>query len=96
MHEFDTEPYARQRDAAVARLAAAAGVEVQAPVAHTLYVSRGGRLLLAAWAAGGPCLACLCPGAARGRGKYLVRVCEHGWRGRGLLWAAEGAACSCS
>ncbi len=37
--EYDTEPYAKQRDAAVAELAQAAGVELQMPVSHTLYVS---------------------------------------------------------
>ncbi len=44
--EYDTEPYARQRDAAVTELAQQAGVEVQTPVSHTLYVSDTGRLLL--------------------------------------------------
>jgi cryptochrome len=38
-YEFDTEPYARQRDAEVDRLAAKAGVSVCSPVSHTLYVS---------------------------------------------------------
>lgn len=36
--EYDTEPYAKQRDGEVASLAAAAGVEVHTPVSHTLYV----------------------------------------------------------
>lgn len=35
--ESDTEPYAKQRDAAVRELAEAAGVEVNSPVSHTLY-----------------------------------------------------------
>ncbi|KAL4418944.1 hypothetical protein ABPG77_009124 [Micractinium sp. CCAP 211/92] len=35
--ESDTEPYAKQRDAAVRDLAEAAGVEVHSPVSHTLY-----------------------------------------------------------
>lgn len=37
-YEYDTEPYAKVRDAAVDQLARQAGVEVQAPVGHTLYV----------------------------------------------------------
>jgi cryptochrome len=35
--ESDTEPYAKQRDAAVRQLAEAAGVEVHSSVSHTLY-----------------------------------------------------------
>ncbi|KAG2432367.1 hypothetical protein HYH02_012940 [Chlamydomonas schloesseri] len=35
--EHDTEPYAKVRDAAVRKLATEAGVEVVAPVSHTLY-----------------------------------------------------------
>ncbi|EFN51376.1 hypothetical protein CHLNCDRAFT_7260, partial [Chlorella variabilis] len=35
--EHDTEPYAKRRDVAVRQLAEAAGVEVVAPVSHTLY-----------------------------------------------------------
>ena len=38
-YEVDTEPYARARDTRVQQLAAQAGVEVQAVVSHTLYVS---------------------------------------------------------
>ncbi|KAI8474142.1 MAG: FAD binding domain of DNA photolyase-domain-containing protein [Monoraphidium minutum] len=36
-YEVDVEPYARSRDASVAALAAAAGVEVSAHTSHTLY-----------------------------------------------------------
>jgi hypothetical protein len=38
-YEVDVEPYARARDAAVAQLAADAGVQVSAHISHTLYVS---------------------------------------------------------
>ena len=36
-YEFDTEPYAQKRDASVNEAARALGVEVHAPVAHTLW-----------------------------------------------------------
>ena len=39
--EADTEPYAKERDAKILQLAEAAGVEVHAPISHTLFVSVG-------------------------------------------------------
>ena len=36
-YEFDTEPYAQKRDASVNEAARALGVEVHAPVSHTLW-----------------------------------------------------------
>lgn len=36
--EADTEPYAKQRDAAVRTLAAEAGITVFSPTSHTIYV----------------------------------------------------------
>lgn len=38
-YEVDVEPYAKSRDAAVASMAAEAGVAVCPCVSHTLYVS---------------------------------------------------------
>ena len=36
--EKDTEPYANERDAQVRKAASEAGIEVETPVSHTLYV----------------------------------------------------------
>lgn len=53
VYEFDTEPYAKERDARVRQLAEARGVRVASPVGHTLYdpadlhkLCKGGKLPL--------------------------------------------------